>query len=180
MNGESISSLPIEHIAFAWHEWVYFGLLTALAVAWLYREFREAWQERAPSTLLEEGTTKQEGRLAKLKGPTLWGLVVAAFIAGVLHYEVEFAEITKKLNNIDDRLVQDDLDRISTVRDRLDPAFNRIFGPQLEASLENLRTAIRDKEMTLDPEDFKSLYLPVAKRIPVNCLPRLEPQGFAL
>ena len=31
-----------------------------------------------------------------------------------------------------------------------------------------------------DPTCFKYLYLPVAKKIPVNCLPRLEPQGFAL
>ncbi len=40
-----------------------------------------------------------------------------------------------------------------------------IFGPHLDASLKNLKTAIRDKEMSLGSDDFKSLYVETLKQM---------------
>lgn len=104
------------------------------------------------------------------------GSLTAGFLAGVARYEFKLAAInetldkrmttlTEDLSKIDDRLAQGDLERISTMRNRLDPVFNKVFGPHLETALENLKTAVRDKKIVLGSDDFKSLYVETLKQM---------------
>jgi hypothetical protein len=172
MSDASATESSIQYIAHAWHDWVYYALVVAVATLWMYSEFREVW--RKSSSRSGDGVRSRRNR--KLEQHSLWTLLAAAFLAGVLHYDlriaamnatldVRTAEMRAELARIDARLAQADLDRISTLRTRLDPAFDRIFGPHLEASLKNLQTAIRDREMTLGPEEFKSLYVETLRQM---------------
>jgi hypothetical protein len=165
MTGEIAAGFNLEYVTWAWHDYVYYILVVALAVAWTTAEFRHIWFH-----------LKGERRKAAIKGHVLWALLTAAFLAGVARYEFKLTAITEtldkrmtttteELSEINGRLAQVDLERISTVRDRLDPIFNKVFGPRLEAALENLKTAIRDKRIVLGADDFKSLYVETLRQM---------------
>jgi hypothetical protein len=165
MTNEAAAGFSSEHVTLVWHDYVYFILVVALVVAWTTSEFRKI-----------RARPKGEKRTAAAKQHGLWALLTAAFLIEVGRYELKLAAInetldkrmtamTDELSKVNGRLVEEDLERISTVRDRLDPIFNKVFGPHLQGALENLKTAIRDKRIVLGADDFKSLYVETLKQM---------------
>jgi hypothetical protein len=182
---------PVTSVLHSWHAWVYAAMLFIVAIAWVLEHLGHLFIHRTRWKWL----AKHKKAISSL----LWSMVVAVFLVGVYRTEGVLVALNAELTNarnshsvelqslraelkqhnqsINDEvrsvraaLVQSDLDRLTTLPDRLDEAFRTVFGRHVSASIDNLKRAIDRREVTLDPNEFRSLWIETLNALPDRTL----------